>query len=370
MMNTTNEKTIRICAAVLAGLLALAGPLWLGAQTAPATDTTIFKTVEEMPRFPGCEHPDSSLVARRKCAEQRLLDYIYRRIVYPAEAREQGLEGTVVITFVVEKDGSLSNAAVVRDIGGGAGAAALRLLEAMQRDGVRWIPGRQGGQPVRVQFNLPVRFKLEEPLPYAFNGRDTIYIEFDQALDFKGGAEALQAYLADRLKYPAIGNDSCRMGQVDVQLLVRADNTVGILNITDYNNLGFDFWYEAIDACTSTYGRWTPARYQGRPVNAALDVSLAFSPTAPACQTVVEQYGRASDLAEEGATLYNEEKTEEGLAKMSEALALFPRDGKLLLLRGQAYLDLNRLEEACKDLQLARRITLVDWYNGVLQLCR
>jgi tetratricopeptide (TPR) repeat protein len=155
-----------------------------------------------------------------------------------------------------------------------------------------------------------------------------------------------------------------------VQLLVRADNTVGILNITDYNDLGFDFWYEAIDACTSTYGKWTPAQYQGRPVNAALDVSLAFSPQAAACQTVVTQYERASALAEEGATLYNEEKTEEGLAKMSEALALFPRDGKLLLLRGQAYLDLNRIDEACKDLKLARSITLVDWYNGVLQLCR
>lgn len=339
------------------------------AQT--AADTTIFRVTEEAPRFPGCEHPDSSLIARKKCADQRLLEYVYRRVIYPVEARDQNIQGTAVISFVVEADGSLSQPKVLRDIGGGTGEAALRLVYAMQQEGIRWIPGKQGGKAVRTQFSLPVKFKLEQPLPYTLSERgDTIYVEYEQALGFKGGGEALQSYLANRLKYPSQGNDSCRMGQIDIQLLVKPDNRVRIINLVDYNNLGFDYWYEAIDAATSTAGSWVPARYQGRAVGSALDVSLSFSPTSAACKQAVERYDQAFVLAEEGAALVDESKIEEGLAKMSEALLMQPTDGKLLLLRGQTYLDANRIEEACKDLQLARRITLVNWYNGVLQLCR
>ena len=113
-----------------------------------------------MPRFPGCENLPTT-DEKKACADKKMLEFIYKNIKYPAIARENGIEGMVVVTFVVEKDGKVTDARVVRDIGGQCGQEALRVVSLMNDEGIRWTPGKQRGRPVRVQFNLPVRFKLE-----------------------------------------------------------------------------------------------------------------------------------------------------------------------------------------------------------------
>ncbi len=115
----------------------------------------IFKVVEEMPHFPGCD--DVSPDEKKKCADQKMLDFIYQNIKYPKEAKENGIEGMVVIKFIIEKDGSITNADIIRGIGGGCDQEALRVVESMPN----WAPGKQRGRLVRVQFNLPIRFKLD-----------------------------------------------------------------------------------------------------------------------------------------------------------------------------------------------------------------
>ncbi len=117
----------------------------------------IFIVVEQMPRFAGCEDAELSDGALKTCADQRLLEYIYGNIKYPSIARENGIEGTVFATFVVEKDGSITIPKVLRDIGGGCGKEVLRVIKQMPD----WIPGAQRGRKVRVQFNLPVKFSLQ-----------------------------------------------------------------------------------------------------------------------------------------------------------------------------------------------------------------
>ncbi len=124
------------------------------------TDVEIFKVVEEMPRFPGCEN-EATTEAKKACADKKMLEFIYKNIKYPAIARENGVEGTAVITFVVEKDGSVKDARIVRDIGAQCGQEALRVVNMMNESNLKWTPGKQRGRSVRVQFNLPVRFKLE-----------------------------------------------------------------------------------------------------------------------------------------------------------------------------------------------------------------
>ncbi len=116
----------------------------------------IFKVVEDQPAFPGCEDV-SDKAEKKRCADEKMLQFIYSNIKYPAIARENGVEGMVVVKFVVEKDGSISQPEVVRDIGAGCGQEALRVVTMMPK----WEPGKQRGRPVRVQFNLPVKFKLE-----------------------------------------------------------------------------------------------------------------------------------------------------------------------------------------------------------------
>lgn len=333
------------------------------------TDTTVYKVVSEMPRFPSaCEAIDTTLTAKQQCANQAMLQYVYDRVVYPQEAINENIQGTAVVTFIVEKDGTITQPKVVRDLGGGTGLAAMSVILQMMEERIRWMPGKQQGKPVRVQFNLPVRFKIQDPDPFVVAGRDTVYTQFDTPLDFSGGGEALQVYLNEALDYPDSGNDSCQMGQIDIQVLVESDSDVRILDVTDYNDLGFDFWYAAIDAATSTYGRWEPAIYQGRPVNAAFDLSLSFLPTVDHCSTQVDAFIAARETAEAGAKLFNDGQIEEGLTKMTQAVEAFPQDAQLRMLRGQALLNNNQLVEACEDLSIARRIALVDWYNSVLNL--
>jgi protein TonB len=71
-------------------------------------------------------------------------------------AREAGIQGTVFVTFVVERDGNITDVRVLRGVGGGLDEEAVRVVRNMPR----WTPGRQRGQAVRVQFNLPIRFVL------------------------------------------------------------------------------------------------------------------------------------------------------------------------------------------------------------------
>ncbi len=102
-----------------------------------------FRVVEEMPEFPG--------------GDQELLKFLYSNIKYPPIAAENGIEGKVTLSFIVEKNGSVSNVKVLRGIGGGCDEEAMRVLRTMPA----WSPGKQGKVAVRVYYTLPVVFKLQ-----------------------------------------------------------------------------------------------------------------------------------------------------------------------------------------------------------------
>lgn len=106
-------------------------------------ETEIFFFPEEYASFPG--------------GEEALDDYLEKNIVYPKLAKEQRISGTVVVKFVVEKDGSITNARVLREIGGGCGAEALRVVKNMPK----WKPGKQSGRRVRSEYTLPIFFELD-----------------------------------------------------------------------------------------------------------------------------------------------------------------------------------------------------------------
>jgi TonB family protein len=117
----------------------------------------IFKVVETLPFFPGCEDvPIEKATKKKRCSDEFMIDFIYTRLEYPEDAKASNIEGTVYIKFIVEKDGNIANIEVVRDIGGGCGAEAVRVVSEMPD----WEPARQNGKIVNVQFNLPVKFKL------------------------------------------------------------------------------------------------------------------------------------------------------------------------------------------------------------------
>lgn len=116
---------------------------------------------EQMPRFPGCEGIEGEHVVKKQCADQKMLSFIYDNIQYPQQALEGGIEGMVVVSFVVDKQGKLQNIKLLRDPGGGLGEEALRIVRRMNALPEAWTPGKQRGKTVKVQYNLPVRFKLD-----------------------------------------------------------------------------------------------------------------------------------------------------------------------------------------------------------------
>lgn len=103
----------------------------------------IFLVVESMPEFPG--------------GEAAMYKFIADIIEYPRLAKETGISGRVFVTFVVEKDGRVTDVQILRGIGGGCDEEAIRVIKAMPK----WTPGKQRGKPVRVQFRMPIKFTLQ-----------------------------------------------------------------------------------------------------------------------------------------------------------------------------------------------------------------
>ncbi len=116
---------------------------------------------EQMPRFPGCEELHADKAAREDCSKKALLNYIYGELKYPPYARENGIEGMVVLQFVVSKEGRIEDLKIARDIGGGCGAAAAKVVSSMNDMEEPWVAGKQRGRPVRVRYTLPVKFKIK-----------------------------------------------------------------------------------------------------------------------------------------------------------------------------------------------------------------
>lgn len=150
-------------ASVSAAAAAVAGQGPFGETEAPShknkSTEAVFRHAEEMPRFPGCE--DLPYEERRKCADQKLLAFIYKNVKYPPIAKAQGVQGTAVVMFVIETDGTVTNAQVVQSLEADCDAEALRVINSMNDANLRWIPAKQDGQPVPVQMYLPIRFRAE-----------------------------------------------------------------------------------------------------------------------------------------------------------------------------------------------------------------
>lgn len=112
-------------------------------QEEEEVEDEIFQVVEQDPEFPG--------------GVEALYKFVQQNIKYPQLAKENNITGRVFVQFVVEKDGSVSNVRAARDIGGGCGAEAVRVVKSMPK----WTPGKQRGKAVRAAYTLPVNFNLQ-----------------------------------------------------------------------------------------------------------------------------------------------------------------------------------------------------------------
>jgi protein TonB len=137
----------QIFLALMASVLMLSSSVNLMATTPENNPTEdkqerVFDVVEVMPQYPG--------------GIPQMMKFISSNIKYPKDAIKKGMQGAVVVQFVVEPDGSVSNVHVVRSVFPSLDTEAVRMVKAMPK----WSPGMQNGKPVRVRYNVPIRFSL------------------------------------------------------------------------------------------------------------------------------------------------------------------------------------------------------------------
>lgn len=127
------------------------------------TDSTTIKSAQPIQHSTDSTAEEPIFIVTEKGAEfpggyKSMFQFIGQNLHYPQLAIENDLQGKVILSFVVEKDGTLTNVKVLRDIGGGCAQEAVRVVKLMPR----WTPAEQNGKPVRSQFNLPINFQIQD----------------------------------------------------------------------------------------------------------------------------------------------------------------------------------------------------------------
>lgn len=170
----------------------------------------VFTFVEQPPSFPG--------------GDAALNKYLASNIRYPHAAVEKNIMGTIFVSFIVTDEGEVTDVkSVGAPKGGGLEEEAKRVVEKMPK----WIPGKQNGNFVNVQFNLPIRFTLQDGgTPKKKIADDGAYLIVDEIPTYPGGQDALMRFLSQNIRYPKAAVEKGLNGTVYVMFDINADGSV------------------------------------------------------------------------------------------------------------------------------------------------
>ena len=225
----------------------------------------IFRHVEQMPEFPG--------------GEAALMKFINENLRYPAAAIENGIQGRVVVQFVVKKDGSVGDVKVIRGIDPTLDQEAIRVCKTLPK----FIPGKRydNGEPVDVWFTIPVIFKLDnatnnlqtDESNATIHNRELIFRHVEQMPEFPGGQVELMKFINENLRYPVAAIENGIQGRVMVQFVVKKDGSVDDVTVLHGVDSALD--QEAIRVC-KTLPKFIPGKQNGQPVNVWFTLPIFF----------------------------------------------------------------------------------------------
>ncbi len=221
----------------------------------------VFTVVENSPKFPG--------------GDEARIAYLQKTITYPEKAKKDKIAGTVYISFIVEKNGAISHVKVLRGIGGGCDEVAVSAIQNMPA----WTPGTQRDKPVRVQYNMPVKFTLSEKekatayLEPATDQNQEVFTVVEIEPVFPGGKEAQQAYLKKAISYPALAKKNRIEGVVYVTFVVETDGSIS--NVKILRGVGGGLDEVALDA-VKNMPAWKPGTQKGLPVRVQYNMPVKF----------------------------------------------------------------------------------------------
>ena len=217
--------------------------------------------------------------------------YLSENLRYPPNAQRKGIEGTVIVAFVVNTDGTTTAIEILRSVGGGCDEEVIRIVKGSPK----WTPGMQRGTPVRTRMRLPLRFMLggtdtsrdstevslnAVPLPPATDGQDSsqegaaLFFDLvDTPPSPVGGLEAWSRHLSENLTYPTSARMKGIQGTVLVSFIVNTDGTIEGIELVQGIGGGCD--EEAIRTIKISPS-WTPGMIKGKAVRTRMKIPISF----------------------------------------------------------------------------------------------
>ena len=235
---------------------------------------SIYQIVDEMPQYPG--------------GEKAMMEYVAKNVKYPQEAKDKEIQGRVFVSFVIEKDGSVSTVKVMRGIGGGCDEEAVRVVSSMPK----WKPGIKDGKPVRVSYMMPLNFKLTEGKPAKPSkkadankpdmkpDKDGVYQIVEEMPRFPGDEKALMEYLKSNLQMPEKykGDDAeFRLAEYRtfIRFVVTEDGSISDVNLIKKTEGFKDLDDEALRV-VKAMPKWEPGKMGGKPVKVYFHLPVVF----------------------------------------------------------------------------------------------
>ena len=231
-------------------------------QTLTEKDDKAYYNVDVRPVFPG--------------GIENLMKYIGENLKYPVDAIENSIEGRVVVQFVVNKTGEVTDVEVLRSLLPSCDAEAVRVVQAMPK----WTPGKQDGNDVSVYYTLPLVYKLtkddKNPMKTGETSKNDIYLEADEMPQFPGDLDGLMKFIRENLKYPADAIENSIEGRVVVRFVV---NKIGeVTNVEVLRGLSPSCDAEAVRV-VQAMPKWTPGKKDGKDVNVYFSLPISYKLT-------------------------------------------------------------------------------------------
>lgn len=205
------------------------------------------------PKFPG--------------GDEALMQYLSENLVYPPTIQDKRFKGKVLVQFVVETDGSISNVEVVRSLDKDLDEEVVRVIKNMPK----WIPAEQDGKAIREYYRVPISFEfVDSSTPTFSTSNNTIQEENERVFaidgpfpEFPEGEEAFIQYLNENLVYPKSAFERKVEGKVVVSFVVEADGS--ITNVKVANSVDEDLDKEAVRV-VKAMPKWIPGKHKGKAV--------------------------------------------------------------------------------------------------------
>jgi TonB family protein len=237
-------------------------------QSGKADTSHIFYAVEREPEYAG--------------GLDRFAQYLQQNIVYPPGALKSRTQGKVFVTFVVEKDGTLSNVAIVRGVSEDIDAEAVRVI----KNSPKWKPGIQNGLVVRAQFTMPLSFRLPpqdmtskfpQPDSANLNQRiaDKVFAAVEKEPEFPGGIESFYNYIQKNIRYPEHAKKNNYQGKVFITFVVQKDGTLDDIKVV--RSSGYDDLDAEAVRLIQNSPKWNPGLQNKRPVRVQYTMPISFS---------------------------------------------------------------------------------------------